>query len=523
MVDKEELDCLLVHVPKMNSYYKPIDTFASGMSVAMGLFAIADLVSREGYKTQIFHLGIEKMHNPCISIEEYIKKVKPKVVGLSLHWSLQSYDVIETARQIKTANPEIFIVLGGYIASYFYEEIMNKFIFIDGVIRGDGDIPFLKLIKETPNPLSDLSRIPNLIWRKGDKLVENKLNYVAKSHDLDELNFTNFKLLKNYQLYIKYVKQHGFWLKRLNRKMNTILLGSETKVFPLAILRGCFLNCAFCPQSRFGSAFSGRRYAAMRSIEKVIESIKEAQKYGYNTIYFEYLPLFHFEQLFYKIKNEKINISAIMECVVLPLPDAIQQFKDTFLNSSSKILFHLVASEEHRKMLLGDNYFADDELKEILNLTNKLKIRVDLSYHIDMLSPKDGIKVVKEIKQKLQTRYIIIMPAEKRICYPGSQLYEALEEYPVTHRKYCFMDLFYAHKSINQSYFTNTQYSSAESISNKNDELQKFICKDFCRLGCYLSALLNFSVVQREFWLRIFNFTGRLLCKSLHLYWKITK
>ena len=48
---KEKIDCLFIHVPKDTSGTKVLATF-----IAMGVFALADYLQRNGYSSKIIHL-----------------------------------------------------------------------------------------------------------------------------------------------------------------------------------------------------------------------------------------------------------------------------------------------------------------------------------------------------------------------------------------------------------------------------------------------------------------------------------
>src|SRR4030042_3154754 len=165
------MDCLFVHVPKFKNYYRPIGEYACSNSLPMGVLALADLLACEGYDTEVLHLGVEWIEDKGFSLIDYIAQKRPRVVALSLHWHPQSYDVLEQARMIKEAFPEIFIILGGLTASFYHREIMERFPWVDAIIRGEGEGPLLQLMEGLIKG-GRLETIPNLTWRQGDKVCE---------------------------------------------------------------------------------------------------------------------------------------------------------------------------------------------------------------------------------------------------------------------------------------------------------------------------------------------------------------
>ncbi len=99
------------------------------------------------FSTEVLHLGVEWIEDRNFSILDYIQEKSPRIVAFDLHWHHQSFDVMEMAKKVKASSPSTFIVLGGYTASFFHEEIMKNFDAVDGIIRGEAEIPMLELAR----------------------------------------------------------------------------------------------------------------------------------------------------------------------------------------------------------------------------------------------------------------------------------------------------------------------------------------------------------------------------------------
>ena len=138
-------DFVFLHVPKLNNYYRPISHFIWINFLPMGLLGLADLLQRHGISTQVVHLGVEWIEDHNFSIVEYLREKAPRIVAMDLHWHHQSYDVMENVKKIKAAFPQTYILLGGFTASFFHEEIMKNFDGVDGIIRGEAEAPVLEL------------------------------------------------------------------------------------------------------------------------------------------------------------------------------------------------------------------------------------------------------------------------------------------------------------------------------------------------------------------------------------------
>ena len=111
------MDVLFLHTPKFHNYYKPIGEFSFVLFPPMGLLGLADFLTKNHHTARIIHLGVEQQQSGSLDFDKIIAENQPAIVGLDLHWHFQSYDVIEVARKIKLAHPEVAILLGGFTAS----------------------------------------------------------------------------------------------------------------------------------------------------------------------------------------------------------------------------------------------------------------------------------------------------------------------------------------------------------------------------------------------------------------------
>lgn len=534
-----ELDCLLIYVPKLNNYYKLFGNYMFGMYMPMGLFAIADNVYQNGYKVRMLHLGIEKIENPDFFLKDYLKDAKPKVIGLALHWHFQSYDVIEIAREIKLNSPNTFIVLGGFTASYFYKEIMEEFNFVDGIIRGDGEHPFLKLTETIVSRKHDFYNIPNLTWRDKNRIIANEIDYLAGSVEINKLNFTNLNLLENYKLYIKYARLSWRWIKGLSKKANLFNL-DKRNIFPLCVSRGCFVNCSFCGGSQISQKILCKRTGVVfRSVDKVIESIEEAKAYGYDTVFIECSPtegkdFFYFEELFRKIKSKKIIINCIAECMALPSENFIKLFKESFRNiSKSQISVSMDSSSEAIRKLNKGYYFSNEELIKNLSIIVNLKIPVDVYFSLGLpFDTVDILKASRDFQDLLRKNfgYAITIRTECLDLDPASPMYLDPEKYKIVKNWNHFMDYYYANSNTDnlftnnisgyyqKDFFSESKFTSSTKPEIFKNEFEKMVCNNFCRLTDHLCA--RFKKRGLRLPVKIVSLLSNLICTLVNCFWK---
>jgi hypothetical protein len=100
------MDCLMIHTPKFNNFYKPVGEFIWVNYLTLGLLGIADYLNRNGISCRVLHQGVEWINRRSWKLEESLQSICPPVFALSLHWHYQAYDVIETCKKIQRIHPD---------------------------------------------------------------------------------------------------------------------------------------------------------------------------------------------------------------------------------------------------------------------------------------------------------------------------------------------------------------------------------------------------------------------------------
>jgi radical SAM superfamily enzyme YgiQ (UPF0313 family) len=146
-----------------------------------------------------------------------ISDLKPKGVGISCTAISQAEESISLCEQIKTLNPDIFVFLGGYFPTIYYEEIFSRTEAVDLIVTGEGEIPALKITEMLEKGLDPRDeRIPNLAW-KADGQVRSTEQ--GRRFDLGRKALLNLELLRYPRSY---------------------------EILPYAFSRGCPYQCNFC-------------------------------------------------------------------------------------------------------------------------------------------------------------------------------------------------------------------------------------------------------------------------------------
>ncbi len=260
----------------------------------IGWLGLASFLKKRGYQVSIVNYFLERLRDPSADIASLLQEFPARIYGIDLHWFVHCAEALVLAEQVRQQAPGSRVILGGLTASYFAADILREHACVDGVIRGDSEVPLLRYLEETAKETPLLHTVPNLSYRAGSEVRHNPITYVASAQDLDELDLLDFSPVA-----------HGSDLFYLNNADYSTKPGTEAPaeryVRPknsarhwfVYTGRGCMFDCSFCGGSR--SAFyatSGRTGLALRSPRRVAEDIlRLAQDMQIDCIYFPHSPL----------------------------------------------------------------------------------------------------------------------------------------------------------------------------------------------------------------------------------------
>ncbi len=248
-------------------------------------------------------------------------------------------------------------MLGGFTASYFAEDILSCFDEVDSVIRGDTEAPLLDLMKNLRN--DRLSDVPNLTYRCDGSLKVNEMSYIAGEEDLGKLNYTNFKLLSNYDKYHRMVSQSGDldpYAWKVNVKRHAWV--------PLG--RGCTVNCSYCgggAMAHYG--LTGRKSPIFHPKEQVVQTLSKFEEEGIDSTYMDFDPFpdrEYFRKLFEELRKEKVDISTELALWSLSDRGFIRDFADTFNPLYSTLVISPESGSEEVRRKNKGFYFDNEEL-----------------------------------------------------------------------------------------------------------------------------------------------------------------
>lgn len=259
-------DVVLIHPPSLYDFRKTlwfpgpvartVDIYTPiFLMFPIGLVSIGSYLQDRGINVKIINLAEKMLVDKHFDAEHFLQGLKSDIYAIDLHWVVHSQGAVKVAELCKRLHPDSIVLLGGLTATNFADELVSTFRFIDCVVRGEGEEPLYRLIKNLRKGLDKLdafSRTPNLTFLNRDRKVvrTENLNVV---NTLDSLDFTRLEL----------VEPHS-------RTLTSPLTGA--KLWNLPIARGCLFNCASCGGSRYSyRKLMNRDWPALRSPKKLLE------------------------------------------------------------------------------------------------------------------------------------------------------------------------------------------------------------------------------------------------------------
>jgi radical SAM superfamily enzyme YgiQ (UPF0313 family) len=514
---KEPVDLLFIHVPKFSSHYPPYGDYMTANLLPMGTWALADLIARQGYTTKILHLGLEWIERGIFSPMNYLEGKEVTAVAIPLNWHQQSYDVIKTVDEIREKKPKVFIILGGYTASFFHREILESFPQIDAIIRGDAEAPLVALM-DAMRGGRPLQEVPNLTWRDREKIRENPLTYVASEKDLEEGSYANLGLLQDKDNYIRYFGIPFMWSKNLSTQENLKRFHLGSPIFFLNIGRGCLGNCTWCGGGvEAQRLINGRRGVVFRAPERVADTVAEAVEWGYEMIHIAFDPgkegKQYYQELFPLLRQRGLQIKCYFESFSLPTESFLKEFQATFTVNGSIIALSPESGDEGIRNHNKSFSYSNEELLETIAHAERLGITVDIFFAMGIPGEKYAdLAQTAALRREIQSRFKNIgrIWTSPISLEPASPWHLHPEKFGICATRRTFADFYHAGApgGGGLGYYLPQYLGNGRALNAREFEqiLRKAKCRDHCSLHP------DPSKANSPFW-------GRLYCR--YMSWRL--
>ncbi len=190
------VDLLLLHPPSVYDFrqhailYGPVSDMIPSSTVfemyPLGFLTIASYLRDRGLNVRIVNLALRMMNSRRFDVPRFLARLKPRAVGIDLHWMPHCHGALELAQIVKQQHPQVPVIMGGLSSTYYHRELI-EYSQVDFVLRGDSTEPPLHQLLLALRDDSPLGTIPNLTWKERDKVHVNPLTFVPPSLDYVDL------------------------------------------------------------------------------------------------------------------------------------------------------------------------------------------------------------------------------------------------------------------------------------------------------------------------------------------------
>ena len=338
------MDVILIHSPSNFDFRKQLlvtGALTDGINNSviyemypMGFLSMACALQQNGYQVQILNLALKMLKHPNIDVEKYLKSLDAKIFAFDLHWMIHALGALKVSKIVKKLHPNSIILFGGFTSSYFAQELLQKNSHIDMILRGDTvESLLVRIVQNISNPNAWHS-IPNLLWRKGDKIFDNGFTFVPSSFNVVN---TDFLITLAKMVISSHELDPCSFLPAAPYRIKPTL--------PILFSKGCTHNCINCGGSQYAmKRVCNRDKIALKPphiLAKEIIDLSNSFNFAIRIIGdFQIAPLSYREKLFrilHRYHPYKIENFTYFEFFTPPPRQYLEQLAGTFSKFSTEL------------------------------------------------------------------------------------------------------------------------------------------------------------------------------------------
>jgi len=279
------VEVILVNPPYSKFVYSTRKRGAA-VELPLGLAYIAGFIEKEGFKVSILDANAENID--ITKTTEKIANSPAQMVGITTTTMIIPivYELSEKIKQISNK----MIVVGGPHVSFMDTRTLEECMAIDIVVRGEGELTMLDLIKNEGRP----ETVTGVTYRNRDT------GQIVTNPDRERIKDINA---------LPFPARHLFPVE-LYRPGVVLNIGVSGKDYAsILTARGCPNKCTFCSSSHFWGT-----KVRLRSPENIVAEIESLiQDYGVKEIFFKddtfTFPPARTEKICDLLLERKINVS----------------------------------------------------------------------------------------------------------------------------------------------------------------------------------------------------------------------
>lgn len=373
-----------------NSTNNKKDTY---ITFPLGIGYIASVLKKQNHNVFVIDLTIEDVNYE--SLTERIKIINPEIIGISA--LSYSYNQVKQLSAYLKSVIDSKIILGGHLAYYSYEIVLNK-TQIDICVIGEGEITIVDLLQN----MNQLNKVKGIAYKQNGKIIVTEPRELIQN--LDVLPYPAYELFD----IEKYVDLNDVYLSKRHIGGNKI-----HRKISMEAGRGCPFDCHFCSRTF--------RKVRKRSVDNIIgEILYLKEKYNIDTFWFQDELLFSNKKYILEFceKIKKYNVGWYGNARIDSIDeDIIREAK----NSRCLEIAYGVESGSPTILKNMNKKITPDEIIKTLSTTIKIGLPIDMGLILGYIGENEKtiaetVDMFKKIGYPgLKFRYIT--------PYPGSHLY----------------------------------------------------------------------------------------------------
>ncbi|MFA8435573.1 MAG: radical SAM protein [Marinifilaceae bacterium] len=377
-------------------------------TASVGLLYLSSYLKRNGVDVRCILNNFSNSQSLQKDLERVLLQTQPTIIGISLKWFLHIARVLAIAEYIKSFDDNIKVVLGGNTATYYWDEIIQN-EFVDYIVLGDGEEPFLKLCIGESN-------VPNLVYKRGNDCFSTDVCYVQNEENSSDIFLTDLE-----DLFV--TKKDPFLAEYLY----------------LPVGKGCNMSCFYCAGCNEVQKLTfNRSKAFLRDTDSIRKDISILKKYT-STLMFDFEIPAKEDVEFYQNIWHGIDLSkhfSIFFFWSVPSEELILLISKTF--RCCHLYIDLATFDEKKRLKLTQNGWLKDQPKdsEIFQFCDQCEGLDNISFGIcsiwgtPFFSAKE-VYITEEIVANLYRKYRSFLGVEcmKLHAQPGAPILNQLEQF----------------------------------------------------------------------------------------------
>ncbi len=398
----------------------------------IGISSLIACLRRAGYECSFFHLLGDV---PTDAFAAFLQRDRPDVVAFSVTTNVMPH--LPPLASLAKRQSGATTVCGGVHPTLRPDEVM-AIDGIDAVCIGEGEGALLDLCRRLETN-GDISDIPNLWTRDGDKVRRNPLRPLCR--DLDDLPVPDREVFPYAECFdLRFLRRGVFMASR-----------------------GCPYNCAYCCSPTVKQLYGGRKYIRFRSPEHLIDEVAKVTadfpEIEYNVFHDDLLPMdkVWFER-FARLYRQRIALPFEMNCH----PGLMDADTARMAREAGCLLvrFGIESGNEHLRRKMLSRHISDQRIIDAFRCCDDAGIQT-LSYNMIGLPHETRSQVLDTVKLNARVKPRMVH-VSTFYPYPGTEAYEMCRREGLLSQRHT--DTYYEDSVLQQRSISSDQLRSMRGL-----------------------------------------------------------